>query len=253
MKNNKEGVIYTCITGNYDELNNHSYINSNWDYVCFTDDLSIKNKKHLIWKIKPLIFSKTDNVRINRWHKIHPHVLFPKYKRSIYMDANINILNNKFFNDINTAIKKSSKISMGIHPTRNCIYDEMKACLKYGKDDSLIMKKQMDLIKKSGFPKDYGLFENNIIYREHNDKDIIKIMNDWWWWVLNYSRRDQLSFMYVLWKNKFKVLPLSNNSYRNSYKISFWKNKKHITKEELIQHKKILYDLHKKIKNMQKS
>ncbi len=72
------------------------------------------------------------------------------------------------------------------------------------------MKKQIDLIRKDGFPSNYGLFENNIIFREHHDRDVIKIMNDWWRWVENYSRRDQLSLTYVLWKNNFQVSPLSD-------------------------------------------
>jgi len=244
----KKAVIYTCITGNYDQLNNHSYINPDWDYCCFTDNLSIKNNNNSSWEIKPLVFDKMDNIHNNRWHKLHPHILFPEHERSVYVDTNINFLSDKIFDDINSAIKESKKISMGIHPSRNCIYDELAACLKFEKDDHEIMNEQIDLIRKDGFPENYGLFENNIIYREHHDKDVIKIMKDWWWWVENYSRRDQLSFTYVLWKNNFKVLPLSDIPYRNSKKISLWHNKNHITKEELIRRKKIFSELFKKIK-----
>ena len=91
-----KGVIYTCITNDYDDINEiktYKYVNKDWDYVCFTD-----NKEHIekgqigIWEIKPLMYNESDNTRKNRWHKFHPHILFPQYSQSIYIDANINIL-----------------------------------------------------------------------------------------------------------------------------------------------------------------
>ena len=59
-------------------------------------------------------------------------------------------------------------------------------------------------IKTEGFPQNYGLPENNIIYRKHNKAEIISIMNDWWYMLEHYSRRDQLSLPYVLWKHNIK-------------------------------------------------
>ena len=88
-KNKKAGVIYTCITGGYDKLRSHTHTNPNWDYVCFTDDLSMENPS---WEIRSLFFDKLDNVRKQRWHKLHPHMLFPEYEKSIWIDANINVL-----------------------------------------------------------------------------------------------------------------------------------------------------------------
>jgi len=244
----KKGVIYTCIIGNYDQLNNHSYISSERDYFCFTDNLSIKNKNNATWGIKPLAFDKMDNIRNNRWHKLHPHILFPEYERSIYVDGDANFLSDKIFDDFDASIKVSKKISLGMHSSRNCIYDELEACLKFGKDDPEVMKAQIELIRKDGFPEKFGLFEHHIIYREHHDKAVIKIMEDWWWWVENYSRRDQLSLMYVLWKNNFMVLPLSDIPYRKSKKVFFRRSGKHVSKEELLWRKKMFCELFEKIK-----
>jgi hypothetical protein len=248
--NKKKMVVYTCITGNYDQLNNHSYINPASDYICFTDDVSIKNNKNSSWQIKQLVFDKLDNVRNNRWHKLHPHILFPEYEKSVYVDANINIVSEELFADIDIAVRDSRKISLGPHFSRKCVYDELDACLKFKKDDPVIMREQIDLIRKEGFPENYGLFEGNIIYREHHDKDVKKIMDDWWWWIENYSRRDQLSLTYVLWKNNFRISPLSEIPYRKSKKISLWHSSRHITEEELIRQKKIFKELFKKIKRI---
>ncbi len=244
----KKAVVYTCITGNYDQLNNHSYIHPDWDYVCFTDDVSVKNNHNSNWEIKSLVFNEMDNVRKNRWHKLHPHILFPEYERSIYVDSNINFLSDEIFADIDNAIEESRRISLGLHFSRMCIYDELSTCLKFEKDDPEIMKEQINLIRKDGFPENYGLFENNIIYREHHDENVIKMMNDWWWWIKNYSRRDQLSFTYVLWKNNFRISPLSSTPYRQSKKISLWHSSKHVIREELVRREKLFAELFRKVK-----
>ena len=234
MENSKLGVIYTCITGGYDKLKNHAYTNPNWDYVCFSDDPGIKNTNNLSWQIKPLAFDKLDDVRNQRWHKLHPHLLFQEYEKSIWIDANVNVLKKDFFNDINKAISEKRIMSIALHPERDCLYDELFACIEIGKDNEIVMKKQVDLIQKDGFPKKQGLFETNIIFRQHNNKEIVKIMEDWWGWIANYSRRDQLSLTYILWKHHMKVQSLTDTSYRHRDCVEFIYCDEHATKEELI-------------------
>lgn len=234
MMSEKKGVIYTCITGAYDELRDHAYVSSDWDYVCFTDNLSVKNDQNSSWEVRPLFFKEMDDVRNQRWHKMHPHILFPDYEQSIWIDSNLNILSSSLFDDVDKAIDESQLISIAPHPERDCVYDELVACIKFGKDNVDLMKKQVDLIRKNGFPKNQGMFETNIMYRKHQSATIIKLMNDWWWWVKNYSRRDQLSITYVIWKNKLRVIPLTDISYRRGNRVSFIYGKNHITKEELI-------------------
>ncbi|MCE5194175.1 MAG: DUF616 domain-containing protein [Nitrospiraceae bacterium] len=222
MKSKKLGVVYTCITNKYDDLVDHSYKDPKWDYVCFTDDLSIKNNGNLSWQVRPIIFTALDPVRNQRWHKLHPHILFPEYERSLWVDGNVNVLKKDLFEDLGKAIKEFMKISSAPHRDRNCVYEELEACIALNKDDFKIMKKQIEMIKKDGFPAKQGLFETNILFRENNDKKNIELMNDWWSWVENFSRRDQLSFTYALWKHGVKCSPLTDISYRrNDGRIAF--------------------------------
>lgn len=235
--NFKKGIIYTCITGDYDMLMEHSFIDPMWDYVCFTDSRYLQKKinKNSIWNTKPLVFNELDDVRNARWHKLHAHDLFLEYQKSIWVDANVNIISQGFFSDVEKVIKNKQKISIPIHPDRKCIYEEYETCVQLGKDRLETMKDQVNIIKKDKFPRNYGLFETNIIYREHHDEGIIRLMLEWWWWIENYSRRDQLSLTYVLWKNGYKINPLDNESYRNKKKVDFiYNDSLHITKEELI-------------------
>ncbi len=221
--NNKLGVIYTCITAHYDELYNHTYTNPDWDYVCFTDDLSIANENNSHWQLRPLQYTKLDNTKNQRWHKLHPHLLFPDYEYSLWVDSNLDIMSPAVFEDVYMAINNAHTISIAPHPERDCLYDEMQACLDQKKDTLENMNPQIDKYKKDGFPAHYGLFETNIMLRKHNLKQVKKVMNEWWYWVENYSKRDQLSLTYVLWKNRQRANSLSKKSYRSKTKIiSFW-------------------------------
>lgn len=69
-KRKTDKVIYTCLTGNYDNLINHYYINPDWDYICFTDNENLlKSSENGIWQIRKLIYSKLSPSLNNRWHK----------------------------------------------------------------------------------------------------------------------------------------------------------------------------------------
>lgn len=218
-----KAVVYTCITAHYDELYNHTYTNLDWDYVCFTDDLSIANENNSNWQLRPLQYTKLDNTKNQRWHKLHPHIIFPEYEYSLWVDSNLDVMSPAIFQDVDNAIDKGKSISIAPHPDRDCIYDEMQACLELKKDILKNMLPQIEKFKKNGFPAHYGLFETNIMLRRHNLSKVKKIMNDWWYWVENYSKRDQLSLTYVLWKNKQDACALSNISYRNRAEIlNFW-------------------------------
>lgn len=216
-------VIYTCVTGNYDLLDDHTFINPDWDYVCFTDNPYILERKFKSWKVKKLKFDKLDPTRNNRWHKLHPHLLFPEYEMSLWVDSNVDILSPQVFADVDSAIDSGEAMSIAPHPERDCIYDEILACIEHGKDSPENMWPQIEKFKKDGFPSHYGLFETNVLLRKHNLRKVQKVMDDWWWWIENYSKRDQLSLTYVLWKHKMKVAPLTDKTYRNGDgRIKFW-------------------------------
>jgi hydroxymethylpyrimidine pyrophosphatase-like HAD family hydrolase len=142
----------------------------------------------------------SDNVRINRWHKTHPHVLFPDYDESIYLDGNIDMRTDILFN----LIQDSDAIRIPIH-NGSCIYAEAANIIKSGKDKKEYVEKIIDYLKNENFPRNYGLNENCIIYRKHNDEKIIAMMNMWWKLIEKFSKRDQLSLSFVLWK--FNVSP----------------------------------------------
>ena len=204
----KKRVIYTCITGGYEMLAPLTNRQSDFDYVCFTDN---SGQTSSFWELRPIPdeLSGLSSVKQQRLIKICPHRYLPEYDESLWIDGSIDVISNP-----NTFIDKycsdkDKSVFIRKHPSRNCIYSEGLACLKLKKDTSGNINPQLERYKKEGFPKSFGLVESNIVYRKHNDPYCIKLMDMWAIELLNGSHRDQLSFNYALWKvgnNGFKYL-----------------------------------------------
>ena len=82
-------VVYTALFGKYDDLLKPAP-SAHCDYVCFTDDPLLKSN---IWEVRVVSSHLPENM-MNRLYKTKPHVHFPNYKASIYVDSNIKILND---------------------------------------------------------------------------------------------------------------------------------------------------------------
>ena len=215
IKGKNKKAIYTCITNRYDNLFVHTYINNDWDYICFTDDkYLIDAKMYGNWIIKPLYNNNIDNTRISRWHKLHPHIVLKDYDYSLWIDGNIDIKTSYIFECVDKVRDKNIDLSIPPHFERDCIYDEARVVIKDKIDKEDIVRKQINLYKELGFPEHYGLNETNLIYRNHNNEKIISLMEEWWYFIENYSKRDQLSLSYVLWKNNMSLNYLTDTNRR---------------------------------------
>ena len=53
-------------------------------------------------------------------------------------------------------------------------------------------------MRSEGFPRHYGLFLNNIIFRVHCD-GVYEVDHLWWDLYVKYCRRDQMFLPYALW------------------------------------------------------
>ncbi|PTN02884.1 uncharacterized protein DUF616 [Mangrovibacterium marinum] len=213
-------VIYTCLTGNYDALQNPKYIMEGWDYICFTDTPD-KHTSNNIWQYRQIPSKVKDNLRRSRYVKLKPHEVLQEYNISVYIDSNITILDNKLEERIDQLLKLNSKISIAKHPERNCIYKEGEVCIRERLDRKRTITKQLRYLNEQKFPKHFGLYENNIIFRQHNDPQIVTLGNEWWNLYLNYSKRDQLSLAYLLWQNGIECTPLFRGSFNVRESSSF--------------------------------
>ena len=206
----KKIVVYTCITGNYDNVAMPLYRNNNVDYIMYTNQQDVKNvglweKRDIPENIKKL----NDNVLINRYIKMHPHELFKDYDYSIYIDGNIRTVS-----DISSFVNKVNEVTglaLHRHSARNCIYEEVKACKLHKKGNIANLEKQIQKYNDEKMPHNYGLLEASVIVTDLNNTNSLKIENTWWdEFVDSKSYRDQISLIYVLWKLGFKVDDVGN-------------------------------------------
>lgn len=194
-------VCYTCITGNYDRLLDPLVVPSNIDFICFTDNW---HQFSNVWQIRsvPKDLNELSNVKRQRIVKICPHRYLSEYDISIWVDGNICIKGN-----LNKLLAQydldKNPFYTRIHPCRNCIYDEAQKCIELNKDTNNIITEQIEHYKNEGYPKRIGMAETCVLLRKHNDIKCKKICYDWATELLKFSHRDQLSFNYVCWKNKY--------------------------------------------------
>lgn len=215
-------VVYTCIVNNYDLLMQPYYIDDVWDYVCFSDDEEAAGREiYGVWEIRKVERSTSDSDRDNRWHKMHPHVLFPDYEESIYIDGNINIISSYLFDEVE---RHDKDLLFPQHFNRTCVYDEIDILLhshRTSQKNKSSLIAQRNLLEQEKFPHSYGLGENNILYRRHKNPRVIRLMEEWWAVLSKYSSRDQLGLAYVMWKQGWSIRKHMFVNSRISYK-DFW-------------------------------
>lgn len=213
---NKKVAVYTCVVGNYDNLNTPYYYADNIDYCLFSDSLQCEG-----WKNKEItndILQLKNNSLINRYIKFHPFDLFETdYDYCIYIDGNIAPISD--LTVLIELINPKVGIAMHQHASRNCIYQEVKACEALKKGNAKNLNFQIERYQKEGFPENYGMLEGNVIIVDLKNSTAKKLLNAWWnEFIHSESGRDQIAWPYVLWKNGIPVesiATLGKNVYKN--------------------------------------
>lgn len=220
----KEGgntIVYTAIFGGRDTLVDPKHINPSFKYVCFTDNKKIRSG---IWDVRYYSPVFPDPVMSAKLFKILPQNFFSEFETSIWIDGNMIIAADlaPLLGSIDTKHtlacfdhKASSTDPVG------CIYDEAAKLLQQIKEgkrptlDPAPIEKQVKRLTAEGFPKQYGLISGNLLVRRHMDDVCIRMMEDWWLEILRGSRRDELSFNYLAWKNGFAFNYISGDFKNN--------------------------------------
>lgn len=198
----KRFVVYSCITGGYDTIQEPLFRDQSIDYVLFTDNTEI-NSQH--WQIRPVPekLAGMNNIFVNRYIKFHPAELFPEYDYSVYVDGNIVVISD-VRNMINR-LNDSTGLALHRHSSRRCIYKEAKVCRIARKGDPEKMDAQMKKYREEGMPADFGMFEGNIILSDLKNPESEKLLSAWWdEFKASESMRDQISLPYVIWKSGYK-------------------------------------------------
>jgi hypothetical protein len=159
-----------------------------------------------VWELRQIPDITDDKLRLSRYPKMHPHILLPEYDYSIYIDAKVNITNQKLYDVFNNKMQKGVILSGIKHPERHCVYEEFFSVYHLRKETNLkLLKKEYKYIMRHQMPNNMGLYDACVILRKHNDKRII-FQNEMWWLMYNvFSKRDQLCYTFTLWSNNIQI------------------------------------------------
>lgn len=217
-------AVYSAVFGNYDTVLEPYMTPDNCDFYLFADQ-SIDDRNS-VWqrRICPDEIKDLPCAEQNRYLKMHPHLLFPEYRYSIYVDGNVQIVTDltEYVNQLN-----EYGLATHIHNNRSCVYDELEAVLKSGKETKANVDKHKEYLIETGMPHNYGLLQCSVIVREHHNPQCISIMEDWWEEYLVYSKRDQVSLPHILYMHGIQIGEigvLGRDLYKNpSFRIGIHK------------------------------
>ena len=183
MIQNKK-IIYTAVIGGYDRSRRVPKF-TGWDYKCLID--SDFNLSHL------------NNKQVSVYAKTHPHLLFPEYDISVWVDGNAKIINK--MDDLS-----DKDITMVKHAKRSCIYEELRAIGVAKKASLSDITKQIEYYRLAGMPCNNGMIASGFIVRRHNLDDI-KNFDELWWknFYSGFVNRDQPSLAFTIWKTKINL------------------------------------------------
>lgn len=194
----KRYVIYSAMVGAYDDILQPKVVDERFDYILFSND--IQEERVGVWQVLPIAYHNEDRTRICRYVKTHPEEMMPGYEVSIWMDSNVQILTDYFYKRIVELDEKDVQVSSMWHPTRHCIYEEAFAVMRMFVEHEDVVVDWCHELRKEKYPRNNGLCETAVLYRKHETGDVEQLDSLWWRCIEQHSRRDQLSFNYVLWK-----------------------------------------------------
>lgn len=193
--------VYTCVTGGYDRTRHLGVSERGMPFLYFTDR---PRSAPSGWEpaelmSPPRLISGHD---INRYHKIFPHRI-AKYRRySIYIDGSIS-----YDGDFGSLLERFRKAGVALaafrHPAGRSLEEEFEACLQKGKFDAHDLRlhdRQRSEYRAEGLRLDRPITANYLLVRDHDHPLLKDAMSLWWSQLFEYTKRDQLSLGYALWR-----------------------------------------------------
>lgn len=198
-------AVYTALIGNYDQLSPVRF-KSSLQFIVFTDIPDLQVKGWVTKQISELtgISPGAPTWMINRYLKMHPHLILPDYQETLYIDSSIVLLKDP--TALFDAHLTSAEIAIPLHPERGTIEEELDACLRSSKIDKTayrFMLSRLAFYSTEGL-KDYRLTENGVILRRITPR-VIRTMEIWWEEIARGMVRDQLALPYALYKANLAI------------------------------------------------
>lgn len=205
-------TVYTAMIGQYEDLKTPTVITPGWRYICYTDQ-AITDP---VWEIKQVDVTM-DAQRMARYIKINFHK-YVTSEYSLWLDASFRIDCDlsKFWQHFR------SPITAPAHPIRNCVYREVESCIFNKRGDSDVIRRQGDAYRAANVPPFAGIITSGVLMRQKTPA-CIKICEEWWTELSQWSNRDQIAFARVTTRI---AVPTFKWDYTNNRDLHFVKHYK---------------------------
>lgn len=204
----KKIAVYTCITGDYDEVREPLVIEENCDYFIISDNPGMSKEPYHWIDVDSKVPDKgLSNKDKNRYCKLHPHLLFPEFDYSIYLDGSIQIKRPVGHN-----VTRVGKTGLALHKHRSgdCVYTEGIFLTWLGVVKKVEMIKEVSRFIEEGLPRHFGLRECSMIVTDLNNPRVPEIYGMWYEEYMKGSKRDQQALISALWKMGLGVDDIGN-------------------------------------------
>ena len=193
----ERACVYTVLFGGYEDLLEQPMTaESELDFICFTDDPDLQSSGWRVVQVEPLFGA--DSPRSSRYHKILAHKFLDEYNKSLYIDNSIMLLQPPE-RLVEYLLPGDASLGAIAHSFRETVEDEFAAVMAAGLDADWVCVEQLEHYRRyhrdvlSSRPLTGG-----VLARRHLRPEVVEAMERWWYHVLRYSRRDQLSFLVAL-------------------------------------------------------
>ena len=192
-------VIYTTLLGDKEALGSplsdiqDTSTDLDISFVCFTDSHKLESET---WELKSINMYLLSADKMCRQAKALPHEFFPEHQYSLWIDNIVKLKRLPTSADLQTTNKFLFKLF--VHSGRSNLFEEACAIHGLGYETSETVLNQMEHYSKFvNLSAVSPLSTTTVIIREHHHPSVIEFGKTWWSQILNFSKRDQLSFDFV--------------------------------------------------------
>jgi len=190
--------VYTALFGGYEELLRQPIAaESDLDFICFTDDPELESDTWRIEVVEPPL--RSDPARSSRFPKICAHRFLGDYDASLYVDNSVLLLRPPEEVIVMLLAETDTAFGAVAHSFRNTVEDEFAAVMESRLDARSVCLEQLAHYRLH-YPDILAMrpIAGGVLARRHGRRDVVEAMERWWYHVLRYSRRDQLSLLAAL-------------------------------------------------------
>lgn len=207
--------VYTALFGDYDELYTPLFKPEGVDFVCFTDRPRVSSA----WEIRVVEPNTKDPALESRRYKFLPWDYLPEYDRSLYVDSNL-ILIADFLLIYHQWLRGRPFVAWS-HSERSSVYEECEAILASRRREPDPIIDEYAFLKSEMVPPHTGLIVGSVLWRDHRDSDVERLMRDVWDHIAGFSGHDQPGLGYLMWKTGIRPVAMPGTIEIGPYEETF--------------------------------